>query len=144
MRLTGETAAKIILSGALALGATACGEDNPSTTNEELRSFTDIQSELKVANLILREGQVEYETYIENLPDECQAAIQSYIPPDGIQTYTKNSEAVRITSAWCGPHHLDAIPELRDMFGDLVNKQGVVDGLDYELSNASVSTKPQG
>jgi hypothetical protein len=138
MRLPGETLRRsIAITLAISFGAIACGEDKPSDAETLALRESEIErlsAELKIARTALLESQSEYAATFDSLPDNCKIAISAYIPTDGSELYVFTEDAEQITSPWCGPAHLNAVGDLRNMFHDLQFLQDTVNRTDFSLA----------
>jgi hypothetical protein len=133
MRFKSETLCAFVGVGLLSIGAVACGEDKPEFSKQDhIKEIDRLSAKLEESQISLTSGQVEFDQYIEDLPDDCQHAIQPYIQPYGIRAdETDVDEAIRVTAEWCGPSNLDAIPVLNDKFGDLVKIESEIEDTEF-------------
>ena len=123
------------LAGALVFGTGCGGENEPELTRADHESEVlrlTIQRDL--AATILDQGQVQYVAEIEALPEDCRKAVINYVPSEGAFTGVPSAEASAATSEWCGPDHLDAIPNLRREFRNLQDYRS-----DYEVLELAIA-----
>lgn len=122
---TGEILMCGMVASIIILGSSSCGDDNEAVVSKAERDemVRQIALQHEAARIALTQAQGEYTDYIAQLPDDCETAILSFIPPDGDNADTSTDDAVSVTAEWCGPENLDAIPVLRSMFRGLQGMQ---------------------
>lgn len=134
MKFRGEIAKRIGLSAALMMGAAACSDKEPETTQRteattewhEAR-YASMNGELVAAQQALTVGEEQYVQYLQALPDNCRSAIQPFIPPAGeLWKEVSDEMAVHITAPNCHPDNLYAVPELRGQYDQLLILQGSI------------------
>ena len=122
------------LSAGLVLGVTACGDSEQMSEEARSIEINRLQGELSLAQAALTTGQIEYNLYLDSLPDDCEVAVRAYVPPQGELRRTDIDIATEQTAKWCGPEHLGAVAVLRGMFDGLNSLQSKVDGLDWSIA----------
>lgn len=138
MGVSKEKLTGVGLSLSVIFGGAACGDEDHKVkepSEVEIKAeITRLAAELKIAKVALNAGQVEYVEKLHGLPDDCEAAVSTFVPPAGELRDTELETATELIAPWCGPDNLDVVAVLRGMFVGLQGLQGEVDGLDYSLA----------
>lgn len=135
MKFTGEK----LIGGTLALTVLlgACGGDNSDneiSKAERDKMIRNISAEHTIAQFALAQGQLEYNVMIESLPDDCEEAIKSFVPPEGVNKNIPTEDAIELTAEWCGPDNLDAVRVIRREFIELESLQDAFNHLSTSLA----------